>query len=274
MNDPARALTPRQQREVEYHRDYAKAKGEERLRPVNFDVTDEPRRRPWNAYWTLYTIARDRNLKGLRVLVPGCGFGEDAARLARLGAEVEAFDISAEIIDIARARAAQHGYANISFGVSSCEALNFPDDSFDAVFFCDILHHVDIPKAVSEARRILKAGGRMIGSELYTHSFLQKGVRENPIVAKAIYPAMKGFVYGKRGLYITEDERKIDEKELRLVEGACQSIELRWFNGASERLFPDTVIPLAKADRMLMRAMGPLGRVFAGRVVFDGVVAK
>jgi ubiquinone/menaquinone biosynthesis C-methylase UbiE len=268
------SLTPRQQREIEYHRDYAKAKAEERLAPVEFDVTDDKKRRWWNAYWTAYTLLMRHNLKGLKVLAPGCGFGEDAARLARLGAAVEAFDISPEIIDIAKARAERNGYGNIRFSVSPCERLDFPDAHFDIVFFFDILHHVDIPKSVTEARRVLKPGGRIIGNELYTHSLLQKGVRESYVVDKVLYPAMKKFIYGKNDAYITEDERKIDEREIAVVMQACSSIELFYFNGLQGRLFPDRWPILSRADRLFMQASGPLGRVLAGRVVFDGVVAK
>ncbi len=45
-------LTPRQQREIDYHRDYAARKAEERLRPVNFDVVEDRKRRPQNAFWS------------------------------------------------------------------------------------------------------------------------------------------------------------------------------------------------------------------------------
>ena len=41
---------------------------------------------------------------GARVAVPGCGFGHDAAELARLGFRVEAFDIAPLAIEGARAR--------------------------------------------------------------------------------------------------------------------------------------------------------------------------
>ena len=45
---------------------------------------------------------------GARVAVPGCGFGHDAAELARLGFRVEAFDIAPLAVAGARAR---HGEA-------------------------------------------------------------------------------------------------------------------------------------------------------------------
>lgn len=269
------ALTERQQREVEFHRAYAEKMADERMGPVAFDVVDErSKRRWWNAYWSVYDRLLRHDLKGKRVLAPGCGFGEDAARIARLGAEVEAFDISPEIVAVASARAKKHGYEGVRFSVSPCETLAFPDDHFDIVFFLDILHHVDIPKSIAEARRVLKPGGRIVGDELYTHSALQRNVRENVIVRKLIYPTMKPFIYGKNDPYITEDEHKIDESEFRCVVDACQSIEIDYFNAAAGRLFPDKIALLTQLDRLAMRAAGSAGRILAGRVVFEGVVRK
>ena len=71
---------------------------------------------------------------------------------------------------------------NIRFDVLPAERMDYPDDSFDLVFFNDILHHVDIPATLAEARRILRPGGTLIANELYTHSVLQS-VRENSVRA-------------------------------------------------------------------------------------------
>lgn len=269
------ALSPRQQREVDYHRAYAEKMTAERMGPVAFDVVDQRgRRRWWNAYWSVYDLLLRHDLKNKRVLAPGCGFGEDAVRLARLGADVDAFDISPEIVAVASARAEKHGYGGVRFTVSPCETLAFPDDYFDAVFFLDILHHVDIPAAIAEARRVLKPGGRMIGDELYTHSAVQRNIRENVVVRKALYPVMRSFIYGKNDPYITEDEHKIDETEFRHVVDACETIDIAYYNGAVGRLFPDRLPVLPQIDRALMKAAGGLGAYLAGRVVFDGVVRK
>ena len=140
-------LTPRQQREIDYHRDYARAKADERLTPVELDVLDRTKRRWQNAYWHTYTLLMNHDLRGKKVLTPGCGFGEDAIRLSQLGAEVYAFDISSDILDVTQQRIDKFGYKNIHLAEMPCEALTYEDDFFDAVFFIDILHHVDIPKA-------------------------------------------------------------------------------------------------------------------------------
>jgi ubiquinone/menaquinone biosynthesis C-methylase UbiE len=214
------------------------------------------------------------DLKGKRALVPGCGFGEDAIRLARLGADVEAFDISPDVVEIARKRCAAFGYHGVNFGVMPSEALSYADNSFDLVLFIDILHHVDIPATMREVVRVLKPGGRIVGNELYTHSWMQKNLRESWLVAKALYPAMRRFIYGDDKPYITPDEHKIDETEFAAVESACASFEAQWFNGFVGRLVPDRVPLAAGVDRVMMRGLGDKGRFAAGRVVFEGAVAK
>ncbi len=272
MSEPK--LTGRQQREIDYHRDYAAAKAAERLAPVNFDVIEDNKRRPQNAFWSAYDRLLALDLKGKRALVPGCGFGEDAIRLARLGAEVEAFDISPDVVEIARRRCAEFGYSGVSFGVMPSEALAYPDNSFDLVLFIDILHHVDIPRTMNEIVRVLKPGGRILGNELYTHSWMQKNLRESWLVEKALYPAMRRFIYGDNKPYITPDEHKIDETEFAAVERACASFEADWFNAIVGRLAPDRMPFVADIDRALMKGIGKGGRFAAGRVVFEGVVAK
>ena len=267
-------LTPRQQREIDYHRDYAARMAAERLKPVEFDVVEEKRRRPFNAFWSAYDRLLAHDLKGKRALAPGCGFGEDAVRLSRLGAEVEAFDISPDIIEIAKRRSAEFGYGGVNFRVMPSEALAYPDNSFDIVLFIDILHHVDIPKSMAEVRRVLKPGGIIVGNELYTHSFMQKRVRESWLVDKVIYGAMKKFIYGDDKPYITEDEHKIDETEFAIVEAACAPFETQWFNAFVGRLVPDRLPLVAELDRAILAVLGNVGRFAAGRVVFEGVVKK
>src|SRR5207245_524146 len=87
---------------------------------------------------------------GKRVLVPGCGFGDDAIRLAKLGADVYAFDLSPDMLEIARQRAAKMSVPSIHLDEMPAEALTYSDNFFDLVYFNDILHHVDIPKSVAE----------------------------------------------------------------------------------------------------------------------------
>lgn len=54
-----------------------------------------------------------------------------------------------------------------TFAVADVQAIPFPDDSFDMVIANHMLYHApDIPAALAEIRRVLKAGGRFYASTL------------------------------------------------------------------------------------------------------------
>lgn len=267
-------LTARQQREVDYHRDYARRRAEKAAEPVSLDVTDAPAERWWNAYWHTYAVLKRHDLRGKTVLVPGCGFGEDAIRIASLGAEVRAFDLSPEIVEVTRARARRLGCENLRIDVMPCEEMAYPDDSFDLVLFMDILHHVDVAAACAEVRRTARPGAAVIGNELYTSRFLQRSVRQSYVVDKLLYRRMVPYLYGRTDPYITDDERKIDERDLAHVEALCPGLECAWFNTLVGRIVPDRSDRICRFDRSLTRALGGFGRRVAGRVVFEGRVAK
>jgi ubiquinone/menaquinone biosynthesis C-methylase UbiE len=266
-------LAKRQHRERDYHEEFAKRNRVMITQPVLLDLIETGPRRPWNGYWTSYDLLMAESLTGKRVMVPGCGFGEDAIRLAKLHAEVHTFDLSPESLEIARQRAARMATSGIHFEVMPAEALAYPDDFFDLVYFRDILHHVDIPKAAAEARRVLKSGGKVVANELYTHSLLQR-VRESLLVSGFLYPRMVRFIYGTDKPYITVDEHKLNEHELAVLTAILQpdSLHERYFLFLGGRILPYQKVE--KLDRALFAMTGPVGRIFAGRVVLTGTVAK
>lgn len=108
---------------------------------------------------------------GSRVLSLGVGTGGeafDAARRVGPGGRVVATDLSAAMIAVAEAEAAQAGLTNIEFRVMDAQDMDFPDASFDAVTSRSVLMFMpDLRQALSEARRVLRAGGR-IGSSVWS----------------------------------------------------------------------------------------------------------
>jgi ubiquinone/menaquinone biosynthesis C-methylase UbiE len=210
----------------------------------------------------------------MRVLIPGCGFGDDAVRIAHIGAEVHAFDISPEIVEIAKNRSTRFNYENIQFDVMPTEALIYEDQFFDFVFCLDILHHVDISATIREFRRVLKPGGRIIGDELYTHEHLEKLIRKSYLVDKVLYPRLVKYLYGTDRPYITEDEHKIDNKEFAIILEMLEECRVEYFNIFVNRIVPERNVLISKIDRMFAIAIGRLGHLLAGRIVFDGVIQK
>ncbi len=102
------------------------------------------------------------DLHGRRVLDLGCGGGLLAEPLARAGAEVTGVDISDNALRIARQHAERHRL-DIDYRLAPAEDLPFPDGSFDVVVAFDVLEHVtDLQRAVQEAARVLRPGGKLI----------------------------------------------------------------------------------------------------------------
>src|SRR5438876_42708 len=79
---------------------------------------------------------------GLQVLDVGCGGGLLAEEFARLGCAVSGVDPSAESLSVARTHATAEGL-QIRYESGSGESLPFPSDTFDVVYCCDVLEHVN-----------------------------------------------------------------------------------------------------------------------------------
>jgi len=93
---------------------------------------------------------------GVRLLDVASGPGYVAAEAAARGASVVGVDFSSEMVALAARR-----YPAIEFVEGDAEALAFPDRSFDAVAInFGVLHLARPDTALTEARRVLKPGGR------------------------------------------------------------------------------------------------------------------
>ena len=95
------------------------------------------------------------------------GTGDIAFRAARAGGpnvRVTVADISPEMVSEGRKRAETEGLLErCSFTVGNAEALAFPDKSFDAYTIAFGIRNVThIGKALAEAYRVLKPGGRFL----------------------------------------------------------------------------------------------------------------
>ena len=264
-------LTERQLREIEYHKAHADY-WQPRKASLDYEIIQSPQRRWWNAYWFVYTQILQMDLTGKTVLVPGCGFGEDAILLATLGARVFAFDLSPDVLAVARSRAQQEG-VEISFEQMPMESLAFPDNAFDLIFLCNILHHCDLPASLTELCRVCKPQATVVINEVYTHSLLQQ-VRESRLVDGWLYPHLIRLIYNGEKPYITADERKLTDRDLAVISQFVQGGRWEHFNCVVRRFTSDDVEPLAKLDRLALRLLQPVAGVLAGRVTYIGGVLK
>jgi SAM-dependent methyltransferase len=100
---------------------------------------------------------------GRRALELGCGTAVFLKRVARSGAAIAGIDLSHDLL--VRARAHVEGVSNVSLVRGNAEATPFADGTFDTVYGSSILHHLDLDRALREAFRILKPGGRIVFTE-------------------------------------------------------------------------------------------------------------
>jgi ubiquinone/menaquinone biosynthesis C-methylase UbiE len=104
-------------------------------------------------------VAAVAAVRPLRILEVGCGWGELATRLARdTGADVSAVDLSPRMVELARAAGVQAEEGDV-------QGLPFADGQFDVVVAAWMLYHVpNLELALSELRRVLRPGGRLVAA--------------------------------------------------------------------------------------------------------------
>lgn len=104
----------------------------------------------------------------------GAGEGSLAQLLARRARQVIAVDNSDKMVEFGAALARKHQLTNLEYRKGDLEALPIDDASVDLALFSQSLHHAQHPgRAVSEAFRILRPGGRIAVLDLQRHHFEQ-----------------------------------------------------------------------------------------------------
>jgi demethylmenaquinone methyltransferase / 2-methoxy-6-polyprenyl-1,4-benzoquinol methylase len=120
-------------------------------------------------HWKDQLVRRVKPRRGERILDLAGGTGDVAFRLAETGAEVTVADINADMLEVGKQRAERRGLETLHWACENAEALRFPDNVFDActiAFGIRNVTHVD--KALAEAHRVLRIGGRFFCLEFST----------------------------------------------------------------------------------------------------------
>jgi demethylmenaquinone methyltransferase/2-methoxy-6-polyprenyl-1,4-benzoquinol methylase len=166
------------------------------------------------------------------------GTGDIATRFREAGGgEVTVCDINAEMVSVGRDRALDRGMLDgMQWVVGDAEALPFPDRTADAYTIAFGLRNVtDMDKALREARRVLKPGGRFLCLE-FSHVVLPLLADIYDRYSFTVVPALGARVAGDEDSYryLVESIRRFPAQEelaARMTAAGLERVSVRNLSG-------------------------------------------
>lgn len=120
--------------------------------------------------WPAWARALSYLLPAAEVADLGCGDGYLTIEAARWAKKVVAIDRSPEMLARAKALARRRKVSNIVWKRGELEHVPLADASVDIAVLSQALHHaVEPPRALAEAARVLRPGGRLLVLDLRQH---------------------------------------------------------------------------------------------------------
>ena len=162
-----------------------------------YDIMNDAMSGGMHRLWKDRFIRRVKPRADEQILDMAGGTGDIAFRLAKSGAAVTVADINPQMLEVGMERAQKRGIDGLVWTEANAETLAFPDRFFDAYTIAFGIRNVtDIPKALREAHRVLRRGGRFFCLEFSTT--LWPGFAE-------IYDAYSHKVVPKLGQLLAQD---------------------------------------------------------------------
>jgi len=134
-----------------------------------YDVMNDAMSLGMHRLWKDRFVARVKPRPGEQILDMAGGTGDIAFRMAAEGASITVSDINQDMLDVGIERAMQRGLDGLVWSRQNAEELSFGDRFFDAYTIAFGIRNVTrIDKALAEAHRVLKFGGRFYCLEFST----------------------------------------------------------------------------------------------------------
>ncbi len=135
----------------------------------SYDLMNDAMSAGMHRLWKDRFVRRVQPRTGETILDMAGGTGDIAFRMAPSGAAITVADINPAMLEVGIERAAKRGIDGLVWTEANAETLVFPDRFFDAYTIAFGIRNVtDIPKALREANRVLKRGGRFFCLEFST----------------------------------------------------------------------------------------------------------
>ncbi len=134
-----------------------------------YDVMNDAMSVGMHRLWKDRFVRRVKPQPGEAILDMAGGTGDIAFRLAAAGADVTVSDINQDMLDVGIERAIERGLDGLVWSRQNAEQLCFPARFFDAYTIAFGIRNVTrIDKALAEAHRVLRYGGRFYCLEFST----------------------------------------------------------------------------------------------------------
>ncbi|MCW1383181.1 class I SAM-dependent methyltransferase [Novosphingobium sp. KCTC 2891] len=134
-----------------------------------YDIMNDAMSGGMHRLWKDRFVRRVKPRDGESILDMAGGTGDIAFRMAPSGAAITVSDINQDMLDVGMERAAKRGIGGLEWSCQNAEELSFADKSFDAYTIAFGIRNVThIDKALAEAYRVLKRGGRFYCLEFST----------------------------------------------------------------------------------------------------------
>ena len=146
-----------------------------RVRRENFDQHAGPDTRDGRQLvpgrsWAAWARALGHLLPSVDVVDIGCGEGYLTVEVSRWARRVVAIDRSPAVLTRAKALASRRRAANITFKKGEIDRLPLEAASVDIALLSQALHHAPDPaRALAEAVRVLRPGGKLLVLDLRSH---------------------------------------------------------------------------------------------------------
>ncbi|WP_421989673.1 class I SAM-dependent methyltransferase [Qipengyuania sp.] len=128
---------------------------------AKYDVMNDAMSGGMHRLWKNRFVARVKPQPGEAILDMAGGTGDIAFRMAAKGASVTVSDINQDMLDVGIERAMERGIDGLVWSCQNAEELTFSSRIFDAYTIAFGIRNVThIDKALKEAHRVLKFGGR------------------------------------------------------------------------------------------------------------------
>ncbi len=134
-----------------------------------YDIMNDAMSGGLHRLWKDRFVARVKPRAGEMILDMAGGTGDIAFRMQKHGAMVTVSDINPDMLAVGMERAAERDIGGLSWSEQNAEQLSFDSASFDAYTIAFGIRNVThIDKALQEAHRVLKRGGRFFCLEFST----------------------------------------------------------------------------------------------------------